>query len=61
MSQMSEMTLTPTNDGTIVKWRVTGERPFIGRLFCLVFNMEKQVAGEFEKGLNKLKSTVEVN
>jgi len=61
MSQLSEMTLTPTNDGTIVKWRVTGEQPFIGRLFCLVFNMEKTVGGEFEKGLNKLKSTVEVN
>ncbi len=60
MSQMSEMTLTPTADGTIIKWRVTGEQPFIGRLFCTLFNMKNKVGGEFEKGLNKLKTTVEV-
>ena len=59
MSQLAEMTLTPSTNGTIVSWSVTGEHKFIGRLFCVFVNMDKMVGGNFEKGLAKLKTLVE--
>jgi len=59
MSQVAEISLTPSNDGTVVRWSVKGKNSFVGRLFCLFMNMEKMVGGQFEKGLMKLKSKVE--
>ena len=59
MSQVAEISLTPTTNGTTVTWKVTGSNNLIGRVFCLVMNMDKVVGGEFEKGLVKLKTTVE--
>ena len=61
MSQLAEITLSPTTDGTVVRWSVTGKNTFIGRLFCLFMNMDKMVGGQFEKGLRKLKNRVEVS
>ncbi len=59
MTQMAEMNLNPQPDGTVVRWSVEGQNNFIGRIFCFFMNMDKMVGGEFEKGLNKLKSMVE--
>ncbi len=59
MEQLAEITLTPSAQGTMVKWSVTGKNSFVGRIFCFFFNMDKMVGGEFEKGLNKLKGKVE--
>ena len=59
MSQLAEITLSPTTDGTMVRWSVTGKNTFIGRLFCLFMNMDKMVGDQFEKGLAKLKNIVE--
>jgi hypothetical protein len=36
-----------------------GKNNFIGRAVCLFMDMDKMVGGEFEKGLNQLKSIVE--
>src|SRR5215813_15465247 len=56
-------TLTPngsgTNMSTDVTWAMTGERPFIGKVMDAVFNMDRMVGGQFEKGLAKLKTIVE--
>ncbi len=40
-------------------WKVDGQNNFVGRLMCIFMNMDKMVGGMFEKGLAKLKTTVE--
>ncbi|MBY0372196.1 SRPBCC family protein [bacterium] len=59
MEQLSEITLTPTAKGTIVRWTVSGENSFMGRVFCVFMNMDNHVGGMFEKGLAKLKTKAE--
>lgn len=61
MSQLSEMSLTPVEEGTKVKWSVDGHNGFIFRLVGVFVNVDKMVGGEFEKGLAKLKNTVETS
>jgi uncharacterized protein YndB with AHSA1/START domain len=52
-------TLRPDGDGTLVTWSMTGTNNFVGRAFCLLFNMDKLVGGDFERGLANLKKVVE--
>jgi uncharacterized protein YndB with AHSA1/START domain len=59
MSQLAEISLTPASEGTMIKWSVSGKNNFVGRIFCAFMNMDKVVGGQFEQGLNKLKSLVE--
>ncbi len=61
MEQLAEVSLTPNPEGTFVRWSVSGNNNFIGRLVCVFMNMDKEVGGNFEKGLNKLKTLVEAN
>lgn len=60
MSQLAEISLKVVPEGTLVEWTVSGKNSFIGRIFCTFMNMEKMVGEEFTKGLNNLKSKVEV-
>jgi len=59
MTQLAELSLRPTPEGTIVRWAVNGNNNFMGRLFCVLLNMDTVVGKQFEQGLNKLKSIVE--
>ncbi len=52
-------TLAPNGSGTDVTWAMTGERPFIGKVMDAVFNMDRMVGGEFERGLAKLRTIAE--
>lgn len=52
-------TLVPNGNGTDVTWAMSGERPFIGKVMDAVFNMDRMVGGQFEKGLAKLKAIAE--
>src|SRR5215470_14369321 len=52
-------TLAPNGSGTDVTWAMTGERPFIGKVMDAVFNMDRMVGGQCEKGLDKLKMIAE--
>lgn len=45
---------------TVVTWSMSGKNNFIARAFCLFVNMDKMVGGEFEKGLENLKSVTVV-
>lgn len=58
MTQIAEITLTPSGEGTIVRWSVSGMNTFMGRLMCVFVDMDKFVGAEFEKGLTKLKGIV---
>jgi hypothetical protein len=59
MSQLAELSLTPATNGTLVKWSISGQNSFFFRLMGLFMNCDKMIGGEFEKGLNKLKSLTE--
>jgi uncharacterized protein YndB with AHSA1/START domain len=59
MSQLAEFSLNPTPEGTVVRWSVSGNTPFVGRLFCIFMSMDKMVGGQFDKGLTELKDKVE--
>jgi uncharacterized protein YndB with AHSA1/START domain len=61
MAQLAEVTLTPVDGGTKVKWSVDGHNGFMFRLMGIIMNVEKMVGGEFEKGLAKLKNTAEAS
>ncbi|MEO8637090.1 MAG: SRPBCC family protein [Gemmatimonadales bacterium] len=52
-------TLTPTTNGTIVVWTMTGRNNFMAKGANLVMNMDKMVGGDFEKGLAQLKTISE--
>jgi len=59
MSQQAVVSLTPVDVGTLVKWEVTGENNFMGKVFCIFVNMDKMVGDQFEKGLQTLKQRLE--
>ena len=59
MSQLAEISLTPVDSGTKVRWEVRGENALLCRVVCLFMDMDKMIGGEFEKGLSKLKVQVE--
>jgi uncharacterized protein YndB with AHSA1/START domain len=59
MEQTAEILLNPTPDGTLVKWNVSGESPFMFRVIGLFMNCKKIAEEQFLKGLSKLKNMVE--
>lgn len=54
-----DFSLRPQGDGTEVTWAMSGPWPLLHRAMSVVFNMDKMVGGEFEKGLRDLKGVVE--
>ena len=54
-----EFTFKPEGDQTAVTWRMTGQRNFLSKAFCLVMDMDKMVGGEFENGLAQMKVIAE--
>lgn len=59
MNQIAEITLTPTDDGTLVKWSVNGHNSFFFRIMCVFINIDKIVGDQFTQGLTKLKVLAE--
>lgn len=51
--------LTPANGGTDVAWIMRGEQTGLAALFGRLFNMDKLVGKDFEKGLAQLKTAAE--
>jgi len=54
----TSFTFTPSGDGTLVTWTMTGENKGIGKVFALFMNMDKMVGADFEKGLASLAGAV---
>jgi uncharacterized protein YndB with AHSA1/START domain len=48
--------LTPQAEGTQVRWSMDGKQNFMSKAMCLVVDMDKEVGGDFEKGLAALDS-----
>jgi hypothetical protein len=57
----SEFTLKPEGDQTAVTWSMSGTNGFMAKAVGLVMNMDKLVGGDFEKGLEQLKSVTKAN
>jgi hypothetical protein len=53
-SSVANFTFKPDGDKTVVTWEMTGERPFVQRIFCTLFRAEAMVGAMFEKGLASL-------
>ena len=48
----------PSGNGTRVTWTMSGKNVFMGKLFTLFMNCDKMVGGQFEKGLDNMKSVL---
>lgn len=59
MQQDSFYLIRSEGGQSIVTWKATGDSPLIARIMCLFVDMDKQVGGMFEKGLQNLKRLVE--
>ncbi len=57
-SNTSEFMFEPEGNGTYVIWKMTGERTFLQRAMCVVFNAEKVAGDQFEQGLVNLDAVV---
>jgi uncharacterized protein YndB with AHSA1/START domain len=57
-SNTTTFTFTPEGDGTRVRWSMTGPRPLMMRLFGFLFDPEKMIGRDFEKGLARLGDAV---
>jgi hypothetical protein len=55
----AEFTFKDEGGRTAVNWTMRGQNNFIGKAMCLVFDMDKMVGGDFEKGLAGIKAIVE--
>lgn len=55
----SEFTFKPNGEQTVVTWSMYGKNNFIAKAMSLVFNCEKMVREQFDKGLSNLKKVSE--
>lgn len=55
----AEFTFVAKGNETSVTWSMSGKNNFIGKAMSVVFNCDKMVGGQFEKGLNNLKKIIE--
>lgn len=55
----AEFTFKPDGNQTVVTWSMYGPKNFIAKAMGLIFNCEKMVGEQFEKGLSSLKSIAE--
>jgi uncharacterized protein YndB with AHSA1/START domain len=53
----TQFTLTPSGDATNISWSMFGSSPFMMRL--MVFDLDRMVGRDYEKGLASLKTVVE--
>ena len=55
----TEFTLTPQGDSTTVRWTMSGENNFLGKLMCVFMSMDAMIGKDFEAGLATLKTVAE--
>ena len=54
-----EFTLVPSGDTTTVTWAMSGPAPYFARVMGTIFNMDRMIGGQFDKGLSDLKALAE--
>lgn len=58
-SNIVEYAILPKGSATEVTWSIHGAQPFLAKVMCLFFNMDRMVGADFEAGLANLKTIVE--
>ncbi len=54
----NDFSLVPDGTGTKVTWSMRGENDFVGKAFSLLFDIDKHVGPDYEKGLASLARAV---
>jgi hypothetical protein len=54
----TEFTFKPADGQTLVTWTMSGTNNFVSKAFVMVMNCDKMIGGQFEQGLENLKSVV---
>ena len=54
----AEFTLTRQGEATQLNWAMYGPSPFVSRLMGLVFNLDRMIGRDFEKGLANLQAAL---
>ncbi len=58
-NNIAEFTFKPDGAGaTQMTWVMSGQNNFLARAMCLVFNADKMVGGQFEKGFENLNAVL---
>ncbi|CAN5433614.1 SRPBCC family protein [soil metagenome] len=55
----AKITFKPQGAGTLVTWKMSGERNFMFKAMGLLMDCDKMIGKDFEKGLSRIKSIVE--
>lgn len=55
----TQFTFDQNLTGTIVTWSMAGTNNYMAKLFGLIFNMNRLIGNDFEKGLQAMKTIVE--
>lgn len=58
-SSTTEFDLTPAVDHTAVTWIMTSELDFISKAMCLIMNPGAKIEADMDKGLEKMKASIE--
>lgn len=56
---MAEFRLAPEGDSTRVTWTMEGPQNLIGKMMCVVIDMDQMIGEDFETGLANLKAIAE--
>jgi uncharacterized protein YndB with AHSA1/START domain len=59
MSQLAQMELEPTANGTKVRWSVVVPQNLLTKVASMFMNMDKMIGGNFEQGLQKLQALLD--
>lgn len=57
-SNVTEFTFRPDGAGTEVTWAMSGTNGFLARAMCIIFDVDKMVGGQFEKGFANLNAVL---
>jgi hypothetical protein len=61
-TSVTDFTFKPEGGSTVVTWDMkTDQSSFLMRAMCVIFNGNKMIGDQFEKGLSSLKTVVEGN
>ncbi len=58
-TNVAEFTFTELGNETLVVWSMSGKTPLMGKIMSLVFNCQKMMDEQFDKGLADLKKVSE--
>lgn len=58
-NNLAEFLFAPDGDATRVTWRMSGNRPFVAKLFGIFMDMDALVGRDFEAGLATLRNVCE--